>query len=192
MVIIDYLLGCRNCLKGDPSRHSYTIYDINNEEEYLDKTEFELVEIVEDFRISKDLHCPFCGSQNVEVSEIRVDGNNIYDYELIVERNDFDNEFMLQFNLDKYNGIIKRQIGGSNKAPRSFWKNSSLEILNYLEYRDYETFKQHDKGSFFACITGKKDEITNIYSFKLERMRYAGFSIQELINELRAFSSKFD
>lgn len=85
MVNIDYFLGCRNCLKGDPSRHSYVIYDVS-EEEYLGKTEYELIEVVEDFRTSKDLNCPFCNSRNVEVTEIRVDGCILYDYEKIVNR----------------------------------------------------------------------------------------------------------
>jgi hypothetical protein len=193
---ISFILGCRNCYNSDGVPH--LIMDQNgNAEEYLRMTEYEMVEIIEGWREEEGKVCEFCGSANVEIDNVSVNNQPLFDSETVGTEKSRINEFILELWIQKNNNKANIGIGGHTYMSRGFIILCFELIISkmYLIPKDY--FKNFPKGHFNTCISGPPDS-KNFMDIKFERLQFAGYSKSEIIellttkmNEYISSTSKF-
>ena len=84
-MIIKYETGCRDCMATDGIPSIYSIFD-DNPQNWISKAEYEVVKIIENWRERDQLCCTGCGSHNVEVTDVLIDGKPLYNFEKLSER----------------------------------------------------------------------------------------------------------
>lgn len=184
MTQILYNIGCRNCLQSDGLFHTYNWVD-GKQEEIKDKTEFEIMNLIEIWLLGVGQLCHNCGSSNVEVLDIEIDDYRLYDFEALDKKIIHKKESMLQFNIDKRAAKIKLTRGGSPELDTSFLKAAIIQIIDLLNQRTSYTYLSQIKGNFFICLTGSNDK-----NIRIERLRYHGLTRSEIINALNPVAEK--
>ncbi|AEE51130.1 hypothetical protein [Haliscomenobacter hydrossis] len=183
MIFISYSLGCRNCLHGDGMRHMYSIID-EDEITYRNKTEFEVLRLIEKWRTEDKKNCSFCGSDNVEILDVEVNDHPLYDYEKLVERCFEEDEYMLQIDIEKQDNQTDMNLGGSPKLERSFLKSAIVEIVKTVRASPSGYFTPHHNGSFFICVTGASDVRNDKNITRVERFWSAGLTQEEILKSI--------
>lgn len=183
-VSLVYDLGCRSCLNFRQNivmtfTHIDDIPKFKKQTEYFHAVEIEKTERELGHR------CRMCGSENVEVLNVKLDGEPCYDYDKLSARAQIKKEFMLQFNIQSSNNIIVTTNGGSNFAPSQFYQTGFTKIINELKSKGQETFTPLSRAHFFVCITGIYNSLLNDYSIEIQSLQYAGLSLETIINSLQ-------
>ena len=83
MITVSFFLGCRECHSSDNIEHLYMLMD-GDYEKYLKKTEFEVMTQIEQWREEENKKCDFCGSSNVEIFDVKINGTPLYNYEYLI------------------------------------------------------------------------------------------------------------
>jgi hypothetical protein len=180
MNVISYNIGCRNCLTSDGIRHSYIIKG-QDAEDLSHKTEFGVMLLIEKYRNEDNHLCERCGSSNVEVSDLEIDGTAVYDYDALGRRCDERGEEMLQFNISKQGSQINLRVGGSQYIDQDLTRLAILQIPKLLSFRPADNFNNHQNGHFFVCFTGGIS-MKNFKPFiRVERFRVAGITKDEIL-----------
>lgn len=183
-MLITYNLGCRNCLKGTNIPETY-ILDTDNVAEIQSVTEFVMMKTVEKWRNEDNHTCHFCGSSNVEPFDIRVDDKMSYNFYSLIHHCEDNGDKMFMLNIDKKQGKIYLNEGGSNDLMRNFIKAAVSLMLDTIDSRNDDTFVPHSNGNSIICITGNVRMFkTNL---KVQRFRYAGFTKRELMDAIKSF-----
>ncbi|MFM9947493.1 MAG: hypothetical protein ACKV1O_06100 [Saprospiraceae bacterium] len=186
MALISYNIGCRNCLQGDGMRHMYSLMD-DEIDELQSKTEFEVMALIENWREQDNHTCDFCDSGNVEILEIEVNDERLYDYEKIVERCQEEGEYMLQINIDKMGADINLTPGGSQRFDQNFLKQAFFDIYETIINRPDSQFKLQYNGNMFICVTGGTNFIDNQPHTRIETFRSAGLLKEQILNAIQEF-----
>ena len=127
MINISYNIGCRNCLEGSTIRHFYTLKE-GDEKEIQKKSEFEIMKIIENWRVNDNYVCEFCSSSNVEVQKVEVNGHKLYDPTKFIQQCNDDDILFLTINIEKRETELQLNTGGSRYLKPSF---KNLAILVY-------------------------------------------------------------
>jgi hypothetical protein len=189
MIFISSLLGCRNCLQSDGIRHMYSLMD-GDSDEYQEKTEFEVMTLLERWRAEDDKRCEFCGSSNVEVHEVEVSNYPLYDFDRLVERCKSEGEYLFMLNIDKRGSDISLRPGGSTKFHPDFLKDAILKIIDTINDRPNDNFVAQIKGNFFICVSGGFDFFSDKSFVRLERFRNSGLTRSELLSAIKPFATQ--
>jgi hypothetical protein len=189
MIFISSLLGCRNCLQSDGIRHIYSIMD-GDYNEFIEKTEFEVMTLLEHWRKEDGKSCEFCGSSNVEVHEVSVSNYPLYDFERFVERCKSGIEFLFMINIDKRGSEINMSPGGSSKFHPVFFNDAIRKVVDTINNRPDNNFQTQAKGNFFICLTGGFDYISDKSFVRLERFRNSGLTRNELLNAIKPLTQQ--
>jgi hypothetical protein len=185
-MFVSYTFACRNCLKTDGIRHMYGITGVNDSNVYFKKTEYEIMLMIEKWREQDNKACEFCGSNNVEVREVEIDSESLYNYDRLVKRCQHDAESMFMINIDKRDSEISLREGGSSSIPYDFLKESINTIEEIINTRPYD-FVPQIKGNFLICLTGGFDFINNKTVIRIERYRSIGLTREEILNQIENF-----
>lgn len=188
MSTISFSIGCRNCLQADSEQHVYLL-DSSKVNDYINKTEYEVMTKIETWRKMDHKTCNYCGSESIEIMEIQVDDYPLYDFHNLVERSKLTEEEMIIFNIDKSGPKIELTLGGSNKINKSFFRAGLSKIINTINLQSDSNFIPHSKGNFLICITGTYIIINNSYSFHLqiERFRHQGLLKKEILDTIKQY-----
>lgn len=180
MIAISYNIACNACLKSDGVPHIYYIKDVP-ETYFENKTEYEVMDQILEWRLRDNHKCEFCGSPSVEVSEIKADGSLLYNFDLLVSECEIYKEDMYIFAIEKENNNIKTKNGGS-KFPKS---NFLLNLFSYVKVvitnRDENLFIPHIKGFFFICLTISYSKKFDKPEFKIQQLTSQGFSKSQIL-----------
>ena len=189
--IVNYSTICRNCLASYGFRHSRTFFmPMSIDKAFRQKTEFEIGNEIENIGRRDVISCDNCGSTNIEVYDIEIDGTKIYAFENIVEHcNTTKTQFFI-LNIQKENGKCELKIGGTVKLDSAFENECLQYIKNINNFLDYE-FVSHDKGQFNIVISSKKSNSSeNLTLNKIERLVNLGVSYQEILETVKNIESK--
>jgi hypothetical protein len=189
MIFISSMLGCRDCLQSDGVRHTYSLMD-GDYDEYIEKTEFEVMTLLEHWRKEDEKSCEFCDSSNVEVHEVAVSNYKLYDFERLVERCKSDNEFLFMLNIDKRGSEITMAPGGSSKFHPVFLNEAINKVIDTINDRPDHNFNSQVKGNFFICVTGGFDFFSEQSLVRLERFRNSGLTRNELLNAIKPLTQQ--
>jgi hypothetical protein len=172
-------------MQSDGVSHT-TLVETEDIENYKEKSEFELVTEIEEFRHENGNNCSFCGSDNVEVYDVSINGNRVFSLSEILS----ENEFIMAIKIEKENKEWKFSNKGSNYKDAY----SALFALNTLKEsilnEDEQYFNEKDSGFFSALVSGKPDISNNRgdYVCRIQRLRHVGFDLRELYKILDAWS----
>lgn len=189
MTSISYNTGCRNCLKSNGIRTSYMHKD-EGDDSLSKKTEFGVMKLIEEWQVQGNHHCDFCGSTNVEVLEIEVNGCRLYDYNKIIQRCRQRDEDMFQLNIDKESFEIRSKAGGSEFISQDLLKAAIKVIAKIVSDRPHEHFKAHTNGNFFVCLTGTISFPQLKPYLRVETFRSAGLTKNEITEVLKPMAEK--
>lgn len=187
MVLISYNTGCRNCLQSDGMRKIYPLMD-GDIDKIQTKTEFQIITEIEKFSEQNNITCDFCSSENVEVFDVEVNENKLYDYDKIVERCQEEDEFILQININKSGTNITLNPAGSLRFEKNFLKQAFIDIRKTIMNRPDNHFKIHENGVMLMCVTGG-NYIYDIPYTRIETFRSVGLSKEQILNEIQKFKN---
>jgi hypothetical protein len=189
MIFISSLLGCRNCLQSDGTSHLYSFMD-GNSDEYQEKTEYEVMTLLERWRAEDDKRCEFCGSSNVEVHEVEVNNYPLYDFDRLAERCKSEGDYLFMINIDKRGSDITMRPGGNKEFHPDFLKDVILKIIDTINSRPNDNFVAQIKGNFFVCVSGGFDFFSNKSFVRLERFGISGLTKSELLSAIKSFAKQ--
>jgi hypothetical protein len=194
MVIVSYEIGCRECGATDHMRRAEMIND-GVVEDYLYRTEYEIVCVIEEWRRSKSDNCPFCKSNNVQITDVEINDKPLYDFDALKTKHLSHRDYYIyMLNIQKDSENVDANIGGSPIYDDDFLK-SSLEAIKQLVDRTHESnFRPWAKGWFFICVTGELNPFNQKYEMEIQRFKVFGVSKSEVYTLLKkvAFDSGID
>lgn len=183
MNTLQFEIGCRDCLKSNGYEYSENINSdiVNN---IFEKTEYQMMKIIEKIYKSKNRFCTFCLGSNLEILEIKIDSNPIYDFDKLVLRCIKNKEYMLMFDVSKIDNEIYVNPGGNEKFDYDFLKSSLENILEIIRTNcsNLTKYPQNSNGNFNICVTQNKSETNN--AIRVERFRCHGLKLDEVLNGL--------
>jgi hypothetical protein len=169
--------------------HMYNLTD-GDFDEYKNKAEFEVMTLIEKWRLEEAQTCEMCGSPNVEVLQVQVNDYPLYDYDNLVERCRANHDYMIMFNIDKRGSDINLQHGGSQNIEKDFYEAAIQQIIDLLNYRPPNTFTPQIYGNFFICLIGGYNFMEEKVIIRLERFRSSGLTRDEILNAIRPFAKQ--
>ncbi len=150
---------------------------------FINKTEFEVMCMIEGWREEENEFCEFCNSNNVEVQEIKVNDIPLFANDKIKQKLDASNGKLIMFNIDKtISGISLRQ-GGTQYVDGDFVKASLQYISNIIEERPKNNFDACPKGWFIISLTTKAKGSNQ--DFSVERFKTIGITKSEIYESLK-------
>lgn len=189
MINISSLLGCRNCQQSDGANHVYLLNG-GNKQEYQVKTEFEVMTLIENWRIRDNKTCQFCGSSNVEVYEVEVEDYPLYNFNRLVEKSKSQGEFLFLLNFDKTGSEISMRPGGSRNFHSKFLNLAIQMVIETIKNRPEDNFIPQKNGNSFIGISGGFDFFDEKPFAKLERFRSSGLTKKEMLSALKPFAQQ--
>jgi hypothetical protein len=174
---------------------AYTILE-GDDSDYKKMTEFEAMKYLEEWRQEDNKVCEFCGSRNVEVLNISVNGYSLYSYDRLISNcdkaimNENIDENMFMINLQKSGSEIKLDIGGINSVHRDFLKLCLFTIKDIVMTRGSSDFRTHRAGNFFICLSGGFDFDKRKQVAKVEKYSTCGLSREEVLSQVNTFALK--
>ena len=184
MILFSYELGCRTCRQMNPMR-TVTGLRQGDETEYLSKTEFELMCMIENWRVRDNEVCEFCGSPNVEVADVKVNDKLAYDFEKLKDLSrTYEDYNILILNLVKRTPNITLTQGGKPIDDDDFLAMALNKISDTIETRPKESFDPSIKGSFYVCVTG------SINAINIERFKTVGVTKSEIYSTLKPLADQ--
>ena len=177
MFIISYDTDCRNCLSRDGARRNYIMdssYD-SELEKYKNMTEFEVMSIVEKWRIEDKRNCLICGSSSNNIFNILVDDCLLYDFDNIKRKAVKNNEQVLILYVDKRGVNLDYRFHDGQKIHHQFGAFFFMSAINIIidlvnNVRPLSDFIPQENGHFFICIAGNMDiKIEKYYNIGLTK-----------------------
>jgi len=175
MSIVSYNICCCDCTKINGMTAMIIVN--GSVDKYLNMSEYEFSNTLNDWMEDLDSNCHFCGSKNVYGENIKINEVTLYDFESIVERLKTSSEIQnfLIINLIKSQGFVEREIGGKSKNDSNFMLESKSVVLRVIDAIAPQRFvKSEFEGHFFIAITGTSQNI------RIERLKMCGFDKSEL------------
>ena len=192
MISVSFLLGCRNCSQSDGITQIYSVIG-EDSNEYLLKTEFEVRNLILQWRIRDDKRCVFCDSTNVEVHKVEVNRTPLYDFESIVARCKSRSEHLFMLNIDKRGEDFSLSPGGSStQFPPNFLIGAVIKILKTIKDIPDDNFLTHDKGNFFICVSGGFDFFSYKARIRIEALRFSGIKREYILKAIEHFNKELE
>ncbi len=186
MIYISFKVACRNCYKTDDTTRMYTLQNATKEE-FLKRTEYSVMKTLERWR-SEDGHtCPFCSSSDNEIMDIEIDNEKLYNFEDLCL---FYGTFLFAINIQKDGGMLTLRTGGSSKVETSFLKQALRLIISTIQEPTSDLFEIKQDGHFFICLTGGVNIHTSKEEIQIQRLKHAGISQKEIVNEILALINR--
>ena len=186
MFNVDFEARCRVCLGSDGARHIYSIMKEELQEVYKNKTEFEVMNLIEKWRLEGNKKCLICGVSNVEVLDVKIEDYPLYDFDYLADRDVKNNEQMLIFRIDKTGTAINIKTGGTiQRIDKYFMKSAVLKTWDLVNSRPNDDFLFQNNGTFFICITGRYNYENNEYIIRVERYRNTGLTRKEILDAIK-------
>ncbi len=183
------MLDCQDCLQSYGVRQTYSLM-AGDHNEYIEKTDFELLTLLEHWRNEDEKICLFCGSSNVEIHKDKMSNCKPCDFERLDERYKTDNEFIFMLNIDKRGEEITMSTGGSSKFHPVFLNDAINKVIVSIKDRPDHHFHSQDKGRFFICVSGRFDLFSDQSFVRLERFRNSGLTRNELLNAIKPLTQQ--
>lgn len=183
MVTITYEIGCRTCNNTDGTKHMYQIQD-GDVKKYLLKPEYETVQLIEKWREEDGHKCQYCGSKSVEVSDIEINNQQVYDFNTLSTLCQMKGVEMFMISIDKDNYGLELNHGGSNNPDKKFVNKCIKKTLNLIKKEPEQNYKSHNIGSFFICFTGDIFQGTN-KNIIIQKFRHSGISKNDLTSTIK-------
>lgn len=190
MINISYNTGCRNCLQTTPIREFYIIGE-GDSKEIQKKSEFELMQMIEVLRREDNHKCQSCESANVEIYNIEVDGFKLYDFERILNDCTVNDILITKVIILKEGDQLKMNLGGSKYSKPRFLKKVGEELLNIVNKKPDSYYNEHEDGNLVFCMTGLDDLFGKNNFTRVESLRTAGISKENLQAILQPFVQQY-
>ncbi len=174
MIIIEYKIACKSCLKTDGI---IDIMRLNTDiqfffENRLLKSEYALGKHLKSLLQENNLPCQFCGSNNLDIRDISIEGKKA----LISNESD-----QMQLVLSKHeSGDIEIKTQGSKYLPKDFMPIAFDLIQQAIqETHDSEFEEKHIGFVSFVVSTGYIGN-DDYRTYRLEQFSFVGFNKVEL------------
>lgn len=191
MINVFYSRACRNCQTTNSIRDSYTINDLDFED-CQNKTEFEMAQMIEQWRLDDNYTCNFCNSHNVEATDISTDNYQFYKYDRIARKSYLEDEFMLQINITRISNQTDLDKSWSKNITDEFLLESFSKIINQLNILPNDNFCSQLNANFFICLTSKTNKSSNYKKAIIETLSYSGFTKNEILNYLKKIIDEYE
>lgn len=180
---------CRKCLRinkegfGSGFMKFFNDLDIKTIEEYIEKSEFEVVELIEVWNKEDNKCCPYCGSDNIEFFNVQLNEYELFNYSKFTNLIDNNNNFYLIYQVDKKNNNLGFHTEMSKSYDSKFISSAIKKIVKIVNSSPVHKFIPNSNGHFYIFISAYKNN-KNKYIFKIERFINYGISREEIIEEL--------
>lgn len=189
MLAFNHQAACRNCMRTTGIEYRYRL-NSTNQEKYQNKSEYELMLLLEKWRAEDGYRCEFCGSDNVEVSEIDVDGHKLYNLTSLRDKSDADGSYVLYLKSDKGPENDDLKLWQYPTLTWPFLSEAFYQIKGVFARRADSTFKSHPRGFFFICVSVKPASTPLESTFTIQKLSYGGVCKQEVLSGIEALEEK--
>lgn len=188
MTQIYFYKGCRVCYQSNGLKN--VIFSYETIESLLQKTDFEVSNIIAKTLKNNHQHCEFCGSNNWDIYRINIEETEVFSDEKIKEEYEQGDNLLLIVHISKRNGQLNPHIdiGENFFHDEEYCKAFYLEIQNDLNETvknipDSE-FVNHSDGLFYICYT--KDDVKGVVN---QKFRFIGFSKKDILTLINQIST---
>lgn len=189
MLSLNHKLACRNCMRTTGIDYRYRL-NSQEQEKYQSKSEYELMLRIEQWRATDGLCCDFCSSKNIEVSEIDVDGHQLYQFSKLRLKAQAEGSHLLYMTYDKSPNNSNLNVWESSNMSWPFLAEATFQTRNLFDCREDSTFKSHPNGFFFICMS-MEPELSNIdNTCTVHRLSYAGVTKKEVLSVIEDFEEE--
>lgn len=184
-------IKCRVCLKQDKNVFGYgyskVLDDLDKKtiEEYYEKTEFEVVALIEQWFKESNQTCPFCNSDNIEFLNVQIgeDDYELFNYQKFTNLINENNNFFILKHILKDNNELKFSTRISEFYNDTLLLTTKDEIIKIITNSPANKFIPNSNGLFYLFISAYKNNKNN-YVFKIERFINYGITREEILKTL--------
>jgi hypothetical protein len=178
MKTLTYKVACKSCLYSDGISHMMSTIDPNDSfiENRIRWSEYKFEMYIKKFLKANNKPCFFCGSNNLEINDIQLDGKSVS----VSQKTD---QLQLVFNK-RPDGQVETRNGGSVYVPDGFLKEAFVIIENTITNTPNNEFEDKKVGSTRIVVSTGFIGNDNYRTTRLEQFSFVGFSKDLLLRIL--------
>lgn len=183
MPYLKFKFACRNCNRELSIDGSISDWE-NDLDYYKNLTDYEASQIIEKTMLNNENDCEFCGANNWDVRDIRVDDYKLFNVDTINKIYAKKDSFVYSFEIIFKNGNGRHQIGNSTNpdlvtgfGKPLFEHRCKDEITKIISSIPDSKCIYHREGAYlYFFFTGNKSDI------KLESFRHIGLKKEAMLS----------
>ena len=183
---ISFSLGCRACRETSTQRSAYDYDDDGQGAPLASRSDFGVMRVVE--MLNKDLgaQCPFCHSPYLEVFDLAVNAQALFEYEALCQGCDARGLAVLSLTISKVgNRLDTRLLAHPTQVPVGFLLLMLDKVADLVEERPAHDFAPDPTGSFYGCVAGRWDADPQKRLFYPQKYTCRGLTKAEAVFAIR-------
>lgn len=155
MDVLAYSLSCRTCRETDGRRRAYDFTGQQAGQPLAALCEVGLVQVLEQLNEQQQVRCPFCGAASLEVVNLTLNEQPIFDYEQVCRRCDEYGLAALSLTVEKTSAEFRTHLTvHPTRVPAGFAHLALDNLAELVAGRPAHDFAPDPTGSFYACTVG--------------------------------------
>lgn len=158
MDLIEFSIGCRHCRETDGKRWQFQYQDEEGQLPLAGRADFGLMRMVEVMAQDLGQVCPFCGSAELEIFDMELNGQLVFNFDQMSERVIAQGLAVcaLDFSRDISQPGVQLHVGPP-AAPHAFLVMALDEMAARVRERPAYDFAAEAGGTFYFCVVGRWD-----------------------------------
>ncbi len=158
MDLIGFSIGCRACRETDSKRWQFEYEDEAGQVPLAGRADFGLMRVVE--MMTRDLGhvCPFCGSAQLEIFDMDLNGQRVFDFDELCQRAVPQGLAVCALTIEKVASQPKVQlVVEPPDTDLDFLLGALDEMAARVRERPAYDFAAEASGTFYCCVAGRWD-----------------------------------
>ena len=160
MDLIGFSIGCRACRQMDSKRWQFEYVDEEGHLPLAGRSDFGVMRMVELLTLDQGYVCPFCGSAQLEIFDMDLNGQRLFDFDELGKRVVPQGLAVCSLKIDKVVGQQRLQVQMTVEPPEigyGFLISALDEMAARVRERPAYDFVAEASGAFYFCVAGRWD-----------------------------------
>ena len=155
MDLIGFSIGCRHCRETDGKRWQFEYEDEERILPLAGRTDFGLMRVVERMTLDLGHVCPFCGSAQLEIFDLDLNGQRVFDFDQLCQRVVPQGLAVCALTIEKVASQPKVQlVVEPPETDLGFLIGALDEMAAQVHERSAYDFAAEASGAFYFCVGG--------------------------------------
>jgi len=158
MDLIGFSIGCRACRETDSKLWQFEYEDEEGHLPLAGRSDFGVMRVVEMMTLDLGHVCPACGSRQLEIFDMDLNGQRLFDFDELCKRAIPQGLAVCSLQIDKVAGQPKVQlVVEPPEIDKGFLISALDEMAARVRERPAYDFVAEANGTFYFCVAGRWD-----------------------------------
>lgn len=191
MDVLTFCLRCRTCHETNPLPWAYNLDARQDGQPMEDYFDVGLMQVVELLNQQQGVRCPFCGAMELEVLDLALDGQPVFDYADLCQRCDEYGLDVLAVTIEPVAGQLGVHLATHPpQVPTAFALLALDSLVALVAGRPDHDFGPDASERFYGCVAGHWAADVQQQLVLPQRYTCRGLHRDEVLSALRSMRSQ--